>query len=75
MNEIVSEKFGLYRVTIHQHEEGDFGWGIEYLDEDGSQFGCEGNGKAYPTGYMALKHALLRLAELFWQDLEAIAGN
>lgn len=68
MQTILSEKFGLYRVELHQHEEGDFGWHIIYLDDDGSTYGSESDGQPYTTAYHALKAGMLRLAELFQRD-------
>lgn len=68
MYQILSEEFGLYGLKLHQHEEGDFGWSITYLDDDGSTFGSESDGVSYAYAFDALKAAMIRLAELFQSD-------
>ena len=76
MNVILSEKFGLYEIEVR--EDGtEFRWRINYLDEDGGEFGSESNGLPYPRAYKALQAGLARLAGLFNEDGldEEKAGN
>lgn len=70
MTVILSEKFGLYQIEIGQEEAtGLFFCDIDYLDEDGSNFGHWSDNQPHPTVQEVLETALLRLAKLLSQDL------
>ena len=76
MTTLLSEKFGLDRISVGQEEStGLYFWDIDYLDDDGSCFAHCSDNQAYNTGLEAFKAGMLKLAEVFWADLEAIAGN
>ena len=76
MQTIMSEKFGLYQIEVGQEESTRrFFCDIDFLDEDGSKFGHWSDNQPYPTGLDAFRVGMLKLARLFWHDLEAIAGN
>jgi len=79
MTTLLSEKFGLYRLSVEQTinalEDDQFFYDIDYLDEDGSCFAHHSNNQPYPNGLEAFKAGMIKLAEHFWQDLEEIAGN
>lgn len=71
MHQILREEFGLYRIEIGQEDDG-FYYDIYWLDDDKSPFVHESSNQPYTTGVGALKVGLVRLAELFWRDVEDV---
>jgi hypothetical protein len=71
---IVSEEFGLYRIEVEEDENtGSFFYDIQSIDEDGAAHGEHfSTAKGYPQGYDAFRAGMIRLAALFWQDIEEI---
>lgn len=75
MHQILSERFGLYQVTVVQETANEqFFCDIDFLEEDGTPFMHDSGMANFSNGLDALKHGMAQIAELYWDDLE-IAGK